>query len=45
VLRKDLATVSSHGHLGGGWKEVSCRVKFCANLGIIGHCYFQRMGI
>jgi hypothetical protein len=45
VPRKDLATVSSRGHLGGGLKEAPAQGETLCQPRITGHCYFQRMGI
>ena len=45
VLRKDLAMVSSHGHLGRWLKEAATQDEILCQPRIIGHCYFQRMGI
>ena len=41
VPRKDLATVSSPGHLGGGLKEVPVQGETLCQPRIIGDCYFQ----
>jgi hypothetical protein len=45
LLRKDLAVVSSHGHLGSGLKEAPVQDEIMCQPRITGHCYFWRMGI
>jgi len=40
VPRKDLAVISSRGHLGGGLKEVPMQGETLCQPRIIGDCYF-----